>query len=175
MHPFLEVDMEQIVIGKLVNTHGLRGDVKIKPMTDFTDIRFRVGASIHLQSGSALLPLEIQSVKENKGMLFVHFVGYDDINLVEGWKGSLLSIDRDQTHALDEDEAYFFELKGCEVVDENGQFLGNVSEVLETSANAILRVKRDGLEFLVPYVKAFILDFSRSEHKVTIRMMEGLL
>lgn len=86
--------MEQITIGVLVNTHGLRGEVKIKTMTDFPHIRFEKGALVHLQAEEGLLSLKIKSVREQKGLLLVKFDGYDDINQVEKWKGSLLSIDR---------------------------------------------------------------------------------
>lgn len=60
-------------------------------------------------------------------------------------------------------------------MDEEGRYLGDVIEVLETSANAILRVRNEEREFLVPYVKAFVQDFKREEKCIVIKLMDGLL
>ena len=167
--------MNEINIGILVNTHGLRGEVKVKPATDFVDIRFAKGKHIHIQYQQQLLDVCVEYAKWAKQLLIVKFAGYDDINQVEAWKGSLLSISEEQLHALEEDEAYFFELQDCQVLDEEGRYLGDVIEVLETSANAILRVRNEEREFLVPYVKAFVQEFKREEKCIVIKLMDGLL
>lgn len=167
--------MSEINIGILVNTHGLRGEVKVKPTTDFVDIRFAKGKHLHVQFQGKLVDVCVESVKWAKQLLIVKFQDYDDINQVEAWKGSKLSISEDQLHELAEDEAYFFELQGCQVYDQDDTYLGDVSEVLETNANAVLRVNKDEQEFLVPYVKAFIREFNRDEKRIVINMMDGLL
>lgn len=158
-----------------MNTHGLRGEVKVKSTSDFAQLRFQQGNIVDLQFEQTLLPLTIQYVKENKGLLIVKFKDYDDINEVEGWKGSVLSVKEDELPVLEEDEAYFFELKDSEVFDEEGNELGCVIDVIDTAANAILRVKGKEQEFLVPYVKAFIISFDKEAKKIVIRMMDGLL
>ena len=81
--------------------------------------------------------------------------------LIRSKNGKVLyyQIDRKDVHELEEDEAYFFELKNCEVFDEEGNKLGIVSEVLDTNANAILRVKGVKGDILIPYVKAFVVSF----------------
>lgn len=165
--------MKQIKIGVLVNTHGLKGEVKVKPMTDFPDIRFQKGNTINIQYQNTLLPVTIKQVREQKDLLLITFEGYDDINQVEPWKGSILSIDESQLHELEEDEAYYFELQDCEVYDNENQLLGTVSEVIETGANAVLRVRGER-EYLIPYVKAFITDFDAEAKRITVKMVEGL-
>ena len=165
--------MKQIKIGVLVNTHGLKGEVKVKPMTDFPDIRFQKGNTINIQYQNTLLPVTIKQVREQKDLLLLTFEGYDDINQVEPWKGSILSIDESQLHELEEDEAYYFELQDCEVYDNENQLLGTVSEVIETGANAVLRVRGER-EYLIPYVKAFVTDFDAEAKRITVKMVEGL-
>ncbi len=103
------------------------------------------------------------------------FKGFDDINLVEPWKGSVITISKENLHELEEDEAYFFELMDCKVYNEDDKYLGNVVEVVETNANACLRVRNEEQEFLVPYVNAFIKDFNKEEKKIVIKLIEGLL
>ena len=90
--------MKQIKIGVLVNTHGLKGEVKVKPMTDFVDIRFQKGNTINIQYNDTIIPVTIKHVREQKDMLLVTFDGYDDINKVEAMKGSVLSIDETSLH-----------------------------------------------------------------------------
>lgn len=165
--------MKQIKIGTLVNTHGLKGEVKVKPLTDFPDIRFAKGNTINVQYKETLIPVTIKNVRDQKGMLLICFEGYGDINQVEAWKGSALSIEEEQLHELEEDEAYFFELMNCEVLDEQQHLLGVVNEVIETGANAVLRVKGER-EYLIPYVKAFITEFDRENKKIRVKMVEGL-
>lgn len=165
--------MKQIKIGVLVNTHGLKGEVKVKPMTDFPDIRFQKGNTINIQYQNTLIPVTIKQVREQKDLLLLTFEGYDDINQLEPWKGSILSIDESQLHELEEDEAYYFELQDCEVYDNENQLLGTVSEVIETGANAVLRVRGER-EYLIPYVKAFVTDFDAEAKRITVKMVEGL-
>ena len=165
--------MKQIKIGVLVNTHGLKGEVKVKPMTDFPDIRFQKGNTINIQYQNTLLPVTIKQVREQKDLLLITFEGYDDINQVEPWKGSILSIDESQLHELEEDEAYYFELQDSEVYDKDNQLLGTVIEVIETGANAVLRVRGER-DYLIPYVKAFVIDFDAEAKRITVKMVEGL-
>lgn len=165
--------MKQIKIGVLVNTHGLKGEVKVKPMTDFVDIRFQKGNTINIQYNDTIIPVTIKHVREQKDMLLVTFDGYDDINKVEAMKGSVLSIDETSLHELEEDEAYYFELQDCEVYDTNQNHIGTVCEVIETGANAVLRVSGEK-EYLIPYVKAFITEFDAKEKRIIVNMVEGL-
>ena len=167
--------MDEILIGTLVNTHGLKGEVKVKTHTDFVDVRFAKGKEIHIQYQNKMIPVTVQYSKWAKNVLLVKFKDIDDINDVEKYKGSSLYVSKDAVHSLDEDEAYFFELKDCTVFDEEGNELGVVSEVLETNANAVLRVTNDESSILVPYVKAFITSFDKENKKIIIKMMDGLL
>ena len=76
-----------------------------------------------------MIPVAIKHVREQKDLLLLTFEEYDDINQVEPFKGSVLSIDESQLHELEEDEAYYFELQDCEVYDETDHLIGTVCEV----------------------------------------------
>lgn len=174
MHPFFGGNM--INIGVLTNTHGLRGEVKIKSLSDFTDIRFAKGTILLLLHNDEFIPLTIQNIRETKGMLIVKFLEYDNINQVECLKGDYIVIDESNLHELEEDEAYFFELMDCQVKDMQGNDLGVVVEVIETGANAVLRVRNQtGNEILIPYVKAFVKKFNKEQKEIQVEIMEGLV
>ena len=77
--------MKEINIGMLVNTHGLRGEMKVKVLTDFPQLRFQKGAVVHLQLAQGQFDLKVQHVRESKGQLLVKFKGYDDIKVTYLW------------------------------------------------------------------------------------------
>lgn len=167
--------MKQIKIGVITNTHGLRGEVKVKCLSDFPQLRFQKGASVNAQQPQGIKTLEIEQVRTAKDLLIVKFCEYDNIAQVEGMKGTLLSIDETSVQELDDDEAYFFEMQDSEVYELDGRYLGKVTEVLETGANAILRVSDGTQEVLIPFVKAFVKEFDKKNKIMKVELMEGLL
>ena len=120
--------------------------------------------------------MEIVSFRRHKGCLLIAFKDLLNINLVERYKGCVLSIDAEDLSELDEDEAYFFQLVGCQVVDEKGEQLGEVCEIIETAAHDTLRVKMSSQkDLLIPYVDAFILEVDLDEKRIVVRLIEGML
>lgn len=174
MHPFLKevFTMEKIKIGVIVNTHGLKGEVKVKSFSDFNDIRFCKGNYLMLAYHGELINLKINSSREHKGMLLLTFEGLNNIDQVEKYRDCELFIDKNDLHELDEDEVYYFDLMGCQVYLEDGSELGYVNDVLETGANAVLRVND---KILIPYVKAFIKEADIKNKKIVIYKVDGLL
>ena len=163
--------MEKIKIGIIVNTHGLKGELKIKSLSDFNTERFKKESELILVFHGEELVLKVKTYREHKGMVLVSFYGYEDINQVELWKGSELYIDRNHIEELDKGY-YFFELKGCVVYDQYNHLLGEIEAVIETPANPILRINKT---ILVPYVKQFIKHVDIDNKRIDIEVIEGLL
>ena len=162
----------QLSIGKIVNTHGIRGELKILPNTDSIEERFVVGNEVFVQFGKKTITFEIDSVRSHKGCILVTFKGLHDINEVEKYKGLDLLIEVDGS---EDDDYYYYELVGCEVYYKD-EFIGVVSEILETDAHEILRIKREGLnDALIPYVDRFIVDVDVDTNRIEIDVIEGML
>lgn len=161
-----------IKIGVIVNTHGLKGELKVKSLSDFNEIRFQIGKELLILYQNAFTSVKIASFREHKGMVYISFVDHQDINLVEKYKGSELFINSEDRHELEEDEVYYSDLMGCDVYDEENHMLGKVEDIIETGANAVLRVNK---RILIPYVKDFIVDVDVKEKKIIIHVVEGLL
>ena len=162
----------QLSIGKIVNTHGIRGELKILPNTDSVEERFVVGNEVFVQFGKKTITFEIDSVRSHKGCILVTFKGLHDINEVEKYKGLDLLIEVDGS---EDDDYYYYELVGCEVYYKD-EFVGVVSEILETDAHEILRIKREGLnDALIPYVDRFIVDVDVDTNRIEIDVIEGML
>ena len=71
--------MEKMRIGKIVNTHGLRGELKVKTSTDFIDERFEKGATVYVEENNKMVPLEVLKMRIHKGMVLATFKGLEEI------------------------------------------------------------------------------------------------
>lgn len=165
-------------VGKLVNTHGIRGDVKIWPSTDFPELRFAPGRflTLHAPDSDDTLEVEIISSREQKGMYVLKLKGFDNINQVERYKGWAVKVPDSELAELDEDEYYYHQIIGCNVLTESGDEIGVISEILQPGANDVWVVNRPkGKQALIPFIKDVVLQVDVKEKRVTIRPMEGLL
>ena len=162
----------QLSIGKIVNTHGIRGELKVVPTTDFIENRFCVGHQVLIKYGKEWLNFEIDSVRFHKGCILITFQGFHNINDVEKYKGLDLFI---EVEGSEDDDYYYYELVDCEVYYQD-KLVGVVSEILETEAHEILRIQREGLkDVLIPYVDRFILDVDVDKKRIDVDVIEGML
>ncbi|MFC5471987.1 ribosome maturation factor RimM [Cohnella suwonensis] len=165
-------------IGKVVNTHGIKGELRIWPQTDFPDVRFKKGNKLLMLSpdNGGTLTVEIEAAREQKNMFVVKFKGFDNINEVEKYKGWELKVGEDERVPLEEDEYYVRDIVGCEVVTEEGETLGTVSDILSPGANDIWVVKMaKGKELLLPVIDDVVLEVNIAARKIKVHLMEGLL
>lgn len=169
--------MEYICIGKIVNTFGIKGELKIQSYSDFDAERYKKGKTVYIRKDGKYLPFQTASFRSHKGFSLVSLRDHLNINLVEVYKGCEIYIDQKDRNPLPKGEFYRSELKGMKAVDENGEVIGTVKEVEETAgANNNLRIVReDESEVLIPYVKAFIKEVSTADNTIVISRMEGLL
>jgi len=165
-------------VGKLVNTHGLRGEVKILSQTDFPDVRFAPGSelALHAPEGDRVVPLTVQSAREHKGMFIVKWKGLDHINEVEPYKGWAVKVAREEQVELEPDEYYYYEIVGCRVVTEDGEELGEITEILSPGANDVWVVERPkGKPLLLPVIDDVLIRVDVQAKLVTVRLLEGLI
>ncbi|QKY69012.1 ribosome maturation factor RimM [Lentibacillus sp. CBA3610] len=162
-------------VGKIVNTHGIKGEVKVYRITDFDD-RFEIGNKLILEKNDKLVDLKIDGHRIHKGFDLLHFEGYDNINDVEQFKGLHLKISHDQLTELDEHEFYYHEIIDCGVYLTNGDYIGVIKEILSPGANDVWVVDREKeKDVLIPYIADIVKEVDVSAQKVTIEPMEGLL
>jgi 16S rRNA processing protein RimM len=162
-------------VGVISSTHGIKGEVKVFPTTDDPN-RFKLLKEILLDTGKEHLPLEIEGVKFFKQMVILKFRGIDDINDIEKYRGRDLLITRENAVKLEKDEYFIFDLIDSEVITEEGQKLGVLTEILTTAANDVYVVKTaEGKEILLPSIKECILDIDTENKKITVHLMKGLM
>ncbi len=166
--------MEYVVIGKIVNTFGIKGELKVYSYTDFVKERFKKGSKVYLSE--KYLPFEVNSCREHKGFLLVSFKDHEDINLVEKYKNMLIYKAKEDIKPLKKGEYYFSDLRDLEVYVE-GEKVGRVKIVEEGIRSNNLRIVKyaDEKEYLVPFLDVFIEKVDLENKRIDIVKMEGLL
>lgn len=162
-------------IGKIIGTHGIKGEVKVERLTDFDD-RFHVGEHVYLVLGDEIDTLTIKTHRNHKQWDLLSFEGYEHINDVERMKNAYLKIDESQLTPLAENEYYYYEIIDCYVYTMADVFIGKITEILSPGANDVFVVKQpDGKEVLIPNIQDVVKNIDVKAKKVLIHPIEGLL
>lgn len=166
--------MNLLEVGKIVNTHGLRGEVKVVPWTDYPEV-FEDIETVYIKKKTEYERLDIAGLKYQKNNLIVRFSQLKDINEAEKYKNQVLYAERDALGELPEGVYYIADLIGLEVVKEDGEKVGVINDVFNTGSSDIYDVKREGKKnMLIPVIDDVVIDTDIENGKVTVRMMEGL-
>lgn len=162
--------MDRIIVGRIVNTHGINGEVKCVSMTDdierFEELQFVYLDETHMR-------LEISNVRYAKGLVYLRFKGLNHINDVEKFKGQYMSIDFENRRELPDDSYYLFDLIGLAVKDENDNELGVITNVYQTGANDVYELDND-ITKLIPAIKEVIRQVDINNKVMIIHKIEGL-
>ncbi|MDK8502219.1 ribosome maturation factor RimM [Aerococcus sp. UMB1112A] len=166
-------------VGKLVNTHGIRGDVRVISSTDFPDQRYQPGSRLTLfDKGQAVEEVEVDKHYVHKNFHILHFKGYPSINDVERFKGMVLMVaGEDREDDLEEGAFYYEDIIGLEVRTTEGERLGRVREITALGPNDVWHVQRfaKGADILLPYIEDVVKEVNLDEGYVLIDPMEGLI
>ncbi|KAA8326043.1 ribosome maturation factor RimM [Leuconostoc carnosum] len=163
-------------VGTIVNTHGIRGEVKIMAITDFPENRFKKGVELQIETKQGLVPMTVQSSRLHKNMWLVLFEGITNINEIEKYKTDDIYVASDERQELEDDEYYYDEIIDSRVVDLTGNVIGIVSEIMTTGANDVWVVKREGQpDALIPMIDDVVKSVDVDNKLITIDALEGLL
>lgn len=166
---------EFLKVGVITSTHGLKGEVKVYPTTDDLQ-RFSYLKECFLDTGSKRLPMEVEGCKFFKNQAILKFKGYDRIEDVENFRQCGLWVDREHAVPLEEGEFYIADIINAKVYEEDGNYLGILTDVLETGANDVYAVKlENGKELLIPAIPQCIIEVDVEEPKLIVRLMKGML
>ena len=166
---------EYLEIGQIVNTNGLKGLLKVKPLTD--DItRFEELETIYIQIHSQLVEKKIEKVRYVKNMVLLKLEGIDDINEAEKYRNLYIKINRKDIKELPENSYLIVDMLKCEVYTEENELLGKMIDVLQTGSNDVYVVKNEnGKEILLPAIKDIVKKIDIQNKKIIVKLMEGLI
>lgn len=164
-------------VGQIVNTHGVKGEFKVIPSTDDAK-RFELLKSIFVETKNGLVEFPIMSVRYMKNFVLLKLENINDMTEAEKYKTCLLKIRKEDALPLEENEYYVGDLYKMKVVTEEGEALGEVTEVLFTGSNDVYIVKDTqqpgAKEILIPAIKDCILKVDLEAHVMTVHLLEGL-
>ncbi len=166
--------MDFLEVGKIINTHGLKGEVKIMPWTDTPDV-FEDLEGVYLKKKGEKIYFTISSVRYQKNNLIVKFKELNDINEAEPLKNSILYAKREDLGELPEGVYYIADLIGFSVVKDTGEVLGKIKDVINTGANDIYVVERENnKDLLIPVIDGVVLSVDIEKGEAVVHLMEGL-
>lgn len=165
--------MDYTAIGKIINTHGINGEVKIYPYTDDAE-RFSVLKQAYI--GDTKIKVNLSTVKYHKGLPLVKFKEYNNINDVLKFKEQIIYVDDENRVILPENHYFIYDLIECQVYDMDNNYIGKIVEVMQGASNDIYVVKDDkNKEYLIPAVKEFIKEVNIDKKTVIINPIEGMI
>lgn len=171
-------------VGRIINTHGLKGQVKVMPTTDDMK-RFEDLDEVYIEFPKKKMPVHVKQVQYFKNTVILRFEEFNDINQVMELKGKDILIDRKDAVPLEEGEFYVADMIGARVFTDEQMEGGNsadgvepfgkVTNIFPTGANMVLDIRHKGKSVLVPLIKECVRETNVEEQYFVIHLMKGLM
>ena len=169
--------MSYLNVGYIAGTHGLHGEVKVVPTTDFIELRFKPGNILWLEHKDyePSFTLTIASTRSHKKFILLKFTEWDSIDLAEKARGGVLRVSGSQLPAFDPEEYHFQQLLGCSVLTTDNRELGIVADIMPLPAHEVLVVRNiNNEETLIPFVTQIVTQVDTSTKTITVTWLEGM-
>lgn len=169
-----------IDIGRIVAPHGVKGEFRIAPMTDFPE-RFLDMKSLSLYDGKSLFrrELEIESIRirPDKKDILVKTLEIENRTQAEDLRGLFVKIPPDQRVELDDDEFWIDDLMGLSVVEsETGREIGVLCDVMSTGGGDVYSVRpSSGKVFMIPAARKYVLSVDIKKGVMTVQAVRELM
>ena len=161
---------DKFEIGKIVNTFGIKGEVKVKPFTDDIN-RFDELKKVYVKTKTGIKQYKIENVKYHKNMVLLKLEGINRTEDAEMLRNLFLEIDREDAIPLEEGTYFIADLIGLEVYTDEGKLLGKVDDIYNTGSNDIYVVKDElGKQILLPAIADVIKKIDIENKKITVHL-----
>jgi 16S rRNA processing protein RimM len=165
--------VETVVIGEVLKPQGIKGEIKIYPLTD-NAVRFKKLKNVYLSRGETKVCFEVESARlDPKGMVFLKLKGLGTPEDAEKYRGFQVRVERAEVPPL-QNRWYYFELEGMKVY-ENDVLLGTLLRVQETGANDIYIIQGEHGEFCIPALKSVVKKVDVAAKRMDVSLPPGLL
>ena len=162
-------------IGQIVNTFGIKGQVKIVPFTD--DItRFDELKEIYVEKKNELKLFQIEQVNYKKNMVILKLKGIETVEEAEKLRNCYLKIDRKDAKKLPKDTYFIVDLLGLDVYTDEGKLIGKVDDIYNAGSSDIYVVKDElGKQILLPAIKDVLKEVDLENQKIIVHLIKGLV
>jgi len=158
-------------IGKIVNTHALRGDVKIQYWCDDPEL-FHELEYVYVDGEK----FDIVNSRLHKNFVILHLKGIEDINVAETYKNKVLTVEREMLGELPDGTYYICDLLGLEVLKLDGKKLGTIEDIIKTGSNDVYVVENGTKKpILLPVIDDVVKEVNVEEGYVKVELMKGLV
>lgn len=167
---------EFLVIGQITKPHGVRGELRVDVTTDEPKRFFNL-EKVHIAKNERTTPeeIEVDSARFHQDKILIKFAGLNYRDQVEQFRKWLILIPTDQAIPLDEGEFFYYQLVGMSVETDEGEALGEVSEVIQTGANDVFVVAHpEKGELLIPDTEEVVKGIDSETRKITVHVIPGL-
>jgi 16S rRNA processing protein RimM len=165
-----------VAIGQIGRPHGVRGEVRVTPLTDHPERFERLRECLLWdEARDRRLPCRIRAVRAQGDALIVALAGYDSPEAVRALTGWLLAVPESEVLPAPEGHFYPWQLVGCRVLTEDGREIGSVLRIEGSGAQDLWVVGTAGREHLVPAVADIVREVDLDGRRIVIRPPEGLL
>lgn len=162
---------DRITLGKITSAVGIKGEVRVYPYTDYIE-RFSEIKELQVESTVH----KIERVSYRKNMVVLKLEGIDYRNLAEEQKGKKLYLNKEDMWEIPEDTYFVADLLGLNVLNEEGEHIGILTDVIQNSAQDIYEIQMENKKkFLLPAVKEFVLSINIEGKNMVVRLIEGLV
>ncbi len=165
---------KMFTVGKIVNTHGIKGEVKVIPITDDPK-RFERLKEIYIER-KEMQRYKIEGIRYHKKFVLIKFEGIDTLNDAELFKNATLKINQEDSLPLGNDEYYIGDLYDLNVKTQDGRILGKLIDIIYTGSNDVYVIKNEetGKELLIPAIKQVIKQVDLENKTMSVELLEGL-
>lgn len=164
---------DYLAIGFLRRPHGVTGEIIMDLHTDFPE-RIKDGKKVY--AGEKYESITIDSVRPHGNSLLIRIHGYDTPEAVGRFRNQWVYVQADEVPPLPDGQYYKYELVDLEVVDDEGNKLGTLTEIIETGANDVYIVRNEsGKEILLPAIPSVILEVDMDARLMKVHLIDGLI
>jgi len=167
--------VEYLKIGQIISTHGIKGEVKIYPLTDDVK-RFKKLKQVWMESPDGYRAQKVESVKFVKDFPIIKLENINTMNDAEKLRNKYIYVDRENAVKLPKDTYFIADLIGMQVFTEEEKLLGTLTDVFSTGANDVYEITPpEGKSFLIPAIGDVILDVDIEGRRMKVKLLEGLI
>lgn len=168
-----------LTVGYIVKTRGLKGVLKVKSSSSFSELRYQKGNTLYLYNpkDNTRIKVEVLSYSNEGEFDYVCFKNYEDINLVEKFISWQVQVNRDEIPPLEEGEYYYCDLEGLNCLDiSTNKVFGVVLKIEDFTAQPSFRIALDNHKtILIPFVDAFVKSIDLDNKTIVFKLIDGML
>lgn len=167
-------ELRYLAIGRIVRAHGLRGELSVAVLTEYPD-RFETMEWVYVGDEFEATPYRVEGYRWHKSNILMTLTGISDRAQAEVLRGQYVQIPVEEARTLPPGEYYLYQLVGLQVITTAGEDLGKVVNIIETGANDVFVVEKNGQQLLLPGIPEVVQAIDIAQGRMVINLIDGLI